>query len=42
MADAGRWRAYEGEMTGEQAERVNKLMDEIQSEQRAAEEKKNR
>jgi hypothetical protein len=42
MRDASRWRAYESQLTPDQAGRVDKLMDEIQTEQRAVEEKKNK
>ncbi|MGA9994809.1 MAG: hypothetical protein WBP93_05300 [Pyrinomonadaceae bacterium] len=42
MRDASRWRAYESQLTPDQANRVNKLIDEIETEQRAAEEKKNK
>jgi hypothetical protein len=42
MRDASRWRTYQGEMTPDQANRLDKLMDDIQTEQRAMEEKKNK
>ena len=42
MRDAANWRSFQSEMTQEQADTVNKVINEIQAEQRSAEEKKNR
>ena len=42
MRDAARWRTFNDGLTQEQADRINKILDEIQSEQKAREEKRNR
>jgi hypothetical protein len=42
MRDALRWRTYQSELSPDQANRLDKLMDDIQTEQRAVEEKKNK
>ena len=42
MRDAARWRTFNDGLTQEQADRINKVLDEIQSEQKAREEKRNR
>jgi hypothetical protein len=42
MRDAASWRAFQNDLTPEQSNKVNKVIDEIQAEQRAAEEKKNK
>jgi hypothetical protein len=42
MRDASRWRTYQSELSPDQANRLDKLIDDIQTEQRAVEEKKNR
>jgi hypothetical protein len=40
MRDAASWRSFQGELNQDQADRINKVINEIQAQQRAAEEKK--
>ena len=42
MRDAASWRTLESGMTQEQADKINKVLNEVQVEQRAAEEKQNK
>lgn len=42
MRDGASWRAFQNDLTPEQSNKVNKVIDEIQAEQRATEEKKNK
>jgi hypothetical protein len=41
MRDAASWRSFQGELNQDQADRINKVLNEVQEQQRAAEEKKN-
>jgi hypothetical protein len=42
MRDAANWRTFESDLTQEQADKINKVINEINAEQRAEEEKKNK
>lgn len=42
MRDAASWRTFEGGMTQEQADKINKVLDEVQAGQKAEEGKKNK